>query len=159
VIIKFCLVFPKIFLLHKVVRDAKKVEKHCFRGQSGDDSVTSLSWLTEINAFIYVKQAEYAETSCVTILPIIWAWWIKSKKERKLWANNFKANKFSKQNSQRTSWSYTCNMWNENRNKWCICSKATREQVLYRKDTAVHFFTELDLQKLQELQKFLSSFV
>jgi len=21
--------FPKIFLLHKVVRDAKKVEKHC----------------------------------------------------------------------------------------------------------------------------------
>jgi len=22
-------VFPKIFLLHKVVRDAKKVEKHC----------------------------------------------------------------------------------------------------------------------------------
>jgi len=28
VIIKFCLVFPKIFLLHKVVRDAKKVEKH-----------------------------------------------------------------------------------------------------------------------------------
>jgi len=29
VIIKFCLVFPKIFLLHKVVRDAKKVEKHC----------------------------------------------------------------------------------------------------------------------------------
>jgi len=23
------LVFPKIFLLHKVVRDAKKVEKHC----------------------------------------------------------------------------------------------------------------------------------
>jgi len=30
VIIKFCLVFPKIFLLHKVVRDAKKVEKHCF---------------------------------------------------------------------------------------------------------------------------------
>ena len=27
-IIKFCLVFPKIFLLHKVVRDAKKVEKH-----------------------------------------------------------------------------------------------------------------------------------
>ena len=28
-IIKFCLVFPKIFLLHKVVRDAKKVEKHC----------------------------------------------------------------------------------------------------------------------------------
>jgi len=31
VIIKFCLVFPKIFLLHKVVRDAKKVEKHCRR--------------------------------------------------------------------------------------------------------------------------------
>jgi len=31
VIIKFCLVFPKIFLLHKVVRDAKKVEKHCSR--------------------------------------------------------------------------------------------------------------------------------
>ena len=31
VIIKFCLVFPKIFLLHKVVRDAKKVEKHCYR--------------------------------------------------------------------------------------------------------------------------------
>ena len=30
-IIKFCLVFPKIFLLHKVVRDAKKVEKHCAR--------------------------------------------------------------------------------------------------------------------------------
>jgi len=30
VIIKFCLVFPKIFLLHKVVRDAKKVEKHWF---------------------------------------------------------------------------------------------------------------------------------
>jgi len=29
VIIKFCLVFPKNFLLHKVVRDAKKVEKHC----------------------------------------------------------------------------------------------------------------------------------
>jgi len=29
VIIKFCLVFPKMFLLHKVVRDAKKVEKHC----------------------------------------------------------------------------------------------------------------------------------
>ena len=28
-IIKFCLVFPKIFILHKVVRDAKKVEKHC----------------------------------------------------------------------------------------------------------------------------------
>ena len=28
-IIKFCLVFPKIFLLHKVVRDAKKDEKHC----------------------------------------------------------------------------------------------------------------------------------
>jgi len=28
VIIKFCLVFPKIFLSHKVVRDAKKVEKH-----------------------------------------------------------------------------------------------------------------------------------
>ena len=28
-IIKFFLVFPKIFLLHKVVRDAKKVEKHC----------------------------------------------------------------------------------------------------------------------------------
>jgi len=28
VIIKLCLVFPKIFLLHKVVRDAKKVEKH-----------------------------------------------------------------------------------------------------------------------------------
>jgi len=27
VIIKFCLVFPKIFLL-QVVRDAKKVEKH-----------------------------------------------------------------------------------------------------------------------------------
>ena len=25
------LVFPKIFLLHKVVRDAKKVEKHCAR--------------------------------------------------------------------------------------------------------------------------------
>jgi len=24
-------VFPKIFLLHKVVRDAKKVEKHCAR--------------------------------------------------------------------------------------------------------------------------------
>jgi len=33
VIIKFCLVFPKIFLLHKVVRDAKKVEKHWFRTQ------------------------------------------------------------------------------------------------------------------------------
>jgi len=31
VIIKFCLVFPKIFLLHKVVRDAKKVEKHWSR--------------------------------------------------------------------------------------------------------------------------------
>ena len=30
-IIKFCLVFPKIFLLHKVVRDAKKVEKHWIR--------------------------------------------------------------------------------------------------------------------------------
>ena len=29
--IKFCLVFPQIFLLHKVVRDAKKVEKHCSR--------------------------------------------------------------------------------------------------------------------------------
>ena len=28
---KFCLVFPKIFLLHKVVRDAKKVEKHWTR--------------------------------------------------------------------------------------------------------------------------------
>ena len=28
VIIKFCLVLPKIFLLYKVVRDAKKVEKH-----------------------------------------------------------------------------------------------------------------------------------
>ena len=27
-IIKFCLVFPKIFLLHKVVRDAKKFKKH-----------------------------------------------------------------------------------------------------------------------------------
>jgi len=25
------LVFPKILLLHKVVRDAKKVEKHCLR--------------------------------------------------------------------------------------------------------------------------------
>jgi len=25
-------VFPKIFLLHKVVRDAKKVEKHSIRG-------------------------------------------------------------------------------------------------------------------------------
>jgi len=36
-IIKFCLVFPKIFLLHKVVRDAKKVEKHCTR-----DSVAPL---------------------------------------------------------------------------------------------------------------------
>jgi len=24
-------VFPQIFLLHKVVRDAKKVEKHCSR--------------------------------------------------------------------------------------------------------------------------------
>jgi len=34
VIIKFCLVFPKIFLLHKVVRDAKKVEKHCTRACS-----------------------------------------------------------------------------------------------------------------------------
>ena len=33
-IIKFCLVFPKIFLLHKVVRDAKKVEKHCDRAFS-----------------------------------------------------------------------------------------------------------------------------
>ena len=34
-IIKFCLVFPKIFLLHKVVRDAKKVEKHwCKRHSS-----------------------------------------------------------------------------------------------------------------------------
>ena len=31
-IIKFCLVFPQIFLLHKVVRDAKKVEKHCCSG-------------------------------------------------------------------------------------------------------------------------------
>jgi len=31
VIIEFCLVFPKIFLLHEVVRDAKKVEKHCSR--------------------------------------------------------------------------------------------------------------------------------
>jgi len=30
-IIKFCLVFPKFFLLHKVVRDAKKVEKHWVR--------------------------------------------------------------------------------------------------------------------------------
>ena len=30
-IIKFCLVFPKIFLLHKVVRDARKVEKHWAR--------------------------------------------------------------------------------------------------------------------------------
>jgi len=35
VIIKFCLVFPKIFLLHKVVRDAKKVEKHCSSLHSG----------------------------------------------------------------------------------------------------------------------------
>jgi len=26
-------VFPKIVLLHKVVRDAKKVEKHCFRAE------------------------------------------------------------------------------------------------------------------------------
>ena len=33
-IIKFCLVFPKIFLLHKVVRDAKKVEKHCVRARA-----------------------------------------------------------------------------------------------------------------------------
>jgi len=33
VIIKFCLVFPKIFLLHKVVRDAKKVEKHWCKQQ------------------------------------------------------------------------------------------------------------------------------
>jgi len=31
VIIKFCLVFSQIFLLHKVVRDAKKVEKHWSR--------------------------------------------------------------------------------------------------------------------------------
>jgi len=38
VIIKFCLVFPKIFLLHKVVRDAKKVEKHCSKQRLSSDS-------------------------------------------------------------------------------------------------------------------------
>ena len=37
-IIKLCLVFPKIFLLHKVVRDAKKVEKHCPRIQCSSTS-------------------------------------------------------------------------------------------------------------------------
>jgi len=30
-------VLPKIFLLHKVVRDAKKVEKHCSRGHVVND--------------------------------------------------------------------------------------------------------------------------
>ena len=34
---------PKIFLLHKVVRDAKKVEKHCarelFKGSNGSASL------------------------------------------------------------------------------------------------------------------------
>jgi len=50
VIVKFCLVFPKIFLLHKVVRDAKKVEKHWFR-QSVKCffiGVDSTSWKVEI---------------------------------------------------------------------------------------------------------------
>jgi len=47
VIIKFCLVFPKIFLLHKVVRDAKKVEKHwckvpCF--QRGPTATVIYKW-------------------------------------------------------------------------------------------------------------------
>ena len=52
-IIKFWLVFPKIFLLHKVVRDAKKVEKHCSNAMSSlrDDALLDTT-LIQVDFFL-----------------------------------------------------------------------------------------------------------
>ena len=58
-IIKFCLVFPKIFLLHKVVRDAKKVEKHCSRG-TRSSSKRSNATVKAAMARLCLQQAEEA---------------------------------------------------------------------------------------------------
>ena len=45
--------FPKIFLLHKVVRDAKKVEKHSFRGFSYPSVFLIEKFWPENNRLIY----------------------------------------------------------------------------------------------------------
>jgi len=81
VIIKFCLVFPQIFLLHKVVRDAKKVEKHCSKRavtklSDGRASVSSsqhphVVWLTPASQFQIARVANFPISlscySCATI--------------------------------------------------------------------------------------------
>jgi len=48
-------VFPKIFLLHKVVRDAKKVEKHW------------ITQITKLNSFFHemkFRQAQFESIPC-----------------------------------------------------------------------------------------------
>jgi len=66
VIIKFCLVFPKNFLLHKVVRDAKKVEKHC--------SILPESMYTSSSSFVYLCFFLFSAMHVKSLAFCVWEW-------------------------------------------------------------------------------------
>ena len=73
-IIKFCLVFPQICLLHKVVRDAKKVEKHCPSPQSKEENQLTKKEICQIYSDLAFSVRIWLSFGCPRPLLRSWHW-------------------------------------------------------------------------------------